>query len=116
MASPRVHLRLDERLHGRALQAAESEGSTLSEFVRAAILAKLGAVRQEVAERAALLAEARAFLADPDADRDAAGLVERYCRAVEAQAGRISLAEAHGRATALAEVCSGALEPLDGHD
>jgi hypothetical protein len=49
VASPRVHLRLDERLHGRALQAAESEGSTLSEFVRAAILAKLGAVRQEVA-------------------------------------------------------------------
>jgi hypothetical protein len=62
----------------------------------------VGALEREAAERAALLAEARRFLAVPagssPADREAHHLVERDVQALEATAGRISAAEARGRA------------------
>jgi len=41
--------------------------------------------------------------------------VSRYVKAIEAQAGRLSLAEQHGRARALQEIAQGALEDAQ-HD
>ncbi len=87
MASPKVDLRLPERLHARVLEAAEAEGLSLSGFVRRAILDRLSDATREAAERAALLAEARSFLAAPGSDREAASLVSRYVAAIEAQSG-----------------------------
>lgn len=114
MASPFLHARFEPRLYERVMAAVRAEGSSLSEFLRAAVEAKLGAVEREAAERAALLAEARSFLADPGEDREAASLVSRYVAAVEAQVGRLSLAEQRGRQRAVAEIAGGALKPLDG--
>jgi hypothetical protein len=116
MASPRVDLRLDGRVHARVLQAAQAEGLTVSGWVRRAILDRLGDSSREASERAALLAEARRFLANPGEGREAASLVSRYVAAIEAAAGRLSLAEQHGRARALVEIANGALEPLDGEE
>ena len=109
-------LRLTERIHGRVLEAAQAEGLSVSGWVRRAILDRLDDSGREAAERAALLAEARRFLANPGEDRDAAGLVERYVRALETVSGRMSAAEQHGRARALAEIAAGALEPIDGEE
>jgi len=111
-----VDLRLDQRVHGRVLQAAQAEGLSVSGWVRRAILDRLGDATREASERAALLAEARRFLADPGEGRDAAGLVSRYVRALETVSGRMSAAEAHGRQRALLEIARGALEPLDGEE
>jgi len=111
-----VTLRLTERIHGRVLEAAQAEGLSVSGWVRRAILDRLDDSGREAAERAALLAEARRFLANPGEDRDAAGLVERYVRALETVSGRMSAAEAHGRQRALQEIASGALEPIDGEE
>jgi hypothetical protein len=118
VASPYVHVRMEPRLHERVVAAAEAEGLTISGWLRRAALDRLDDTGREAAERAALLAEARRFLAVPAgptaADRDAYSLVDRYVKAIEAQAGRLSLAEQRGRTRALQEIAQGALEPLDG--
>jgi hypothetical protein len=113
-----VRVRLDERLHARVVEAAATEARDLSGWIREAIMERLGTASSAEAERVALLKEARAFLAvtpgTSAADREAHSLVQRYVQAIEAQAGRLSLAEQRGRARALAEIADGALEPLDG--
>jgi hypothetical protein len=120
VASPFLHARFEPKLYERVLGAAEAEGVSLSAFLRMAVLEKLGTVDRLEAERAALLAEARAFLAvtpgTSAVDREAHGLVERYVAAIEAQAGRLSLFEQRGRARALQEIADGALQPLDGQE
>jgi predicted DNA-binding protein len=111
VASPRLYLRLTERLHARVLAAAEADGSTVSKWVRKAILDTLE--RSEDTSQAALLAEARRYVtAHPDAYESE--LISGYVKLLEVVGGRLSLAEQHGRARALAEVLGGALEPLDG--
>lgn len=118
MASPRLDVRLPERLRERVDQAAAADGLSVSQWVRKAILEKLGDEDAEARERAELLAEARAFLAIPPGnstvDRDGYALISKYVAALESSAGRLSLAEQRGRARALAEIAAGALEPLDG--
>jgi hypothetical protein len=112
MASPRLYVRADQRLFERVLQAAEAEGLTISGFVRRAILDRLEDSGREAAERAALLAQARKFLA---AHRDGGyevSIVERLAGFLEEVGGRISKAEQHGRRRALAEVAAGSLEAL----
>jgi hypothetical protein len=112
--------RFPERLHARVLEAAEALGLTLSQFLRMAVEEKLGTVDRLEVERAALLKEARAFLAvtpgTSAVDREAHSLVERYVAAIEAQSGRLSLFEQRGRERALIEIANGALEPLDGQE
>lgn len=118
MVSPILYGRFPERLATRVLEAASSEGVTVSKWLRQAALERLGAVSSAETERTALLAEARKFLALPPGDnavdRDVYKLVERYVAAIESTAGRLSLAEEHGRARALIEIANGALEPIDG--
>jgi hypothetical protein len=119
LASPYLHARFDPGLHERVLQAAETEGLSLSALLREAVEAKLGAIEQKAKERATLLAEARKFLTETPrgaGDRDAAHLVERYVKALETAAGRICEAEQRGRGRALQEIALGALEPLDGEE
>jgi hypothetical protein len=117
VASPFLHARFEPKLYERVLRAADAEHVSLSAFLRMAVEEKLGTVERLEAERAALLAEGRAFLANPgttDVDLQVASLVERYVKAIESNAGRLSLAEQRGRARALQEIAAGALEPLDG--
>ena len=109
MASPKVGMRLDERMYARVLQAAETEQSTVSKWVRKAILD----ARERAAEHsdAALLAEARRYIAThpgkPETD-----VISNQVRLLEAVSGRLSAAERHGRAQAVAEIVGGALEHL----
>ncbi len=111
MASPRVALRLTERVHGRVLEAAQREGLSVSGWVRRAILDRLEQAAKD--SEAALLDEARRYVtAHPGAYES--DLIDGYIRLLEAVAGRLSAAERHGRARAVAEIVGGALEPLDG--
>jgi hypothetical protein len=115
-----MYVRLTERVHTRVHEAATNQGMSLSSWLRRAVLAHLDDASREASERAALLAEARRFLAGPvgdrQVDRDGHRLIERYVAAIEAQAGRLGMAEARGRQRALAEIAQGALEPLDGEE
>jgi hypothetical protein len=75
VASPTLYARFEPKLYERVVAAAEAEGLSLSAFLRETVSEHLGTVEREAAERAALLAEARRFLAAPAgaaaADRDA---------------------------------------------
>jgi hypothetical protein len=109
-----VRVRLSEQLHGRVLEAAEADGSTISKWIRKAVLEKLGSAEAAEAERVALLTEVRRFLA---AHRDGGyevSIVERLAGFLELVDGRISRAEARGRQRALAEIAAGTLAPLAG--
>jgi len=114
MASPRVALRLDERVHARMLQAAEVEGLSVSGWVRRAILDRLDDASREAMQRAELVSQARKFLADHRDGGYEVSIVERLAGFLEEVGGRISKAEQHGRRRALAEVVAGGLQPLDG--
>lgn len=113
MASPILYGRFPERLATRVLEAASSEGVTVSKWLRQAALERLGAVSSAETERMALLAEARRFVA-ANRGGDGVSVVERLAGFLELVDGRISRAEQHGRQRALAEIADGALEPVDG--
>jgi hypothetical protein len=108
-----VRVRLPERLHGRVLEAATSDGLTLSGWLRKAILDRLGDASREAAELAALVAEAKRYIAThPNAPEN--DVISGQLGLLEAVKGRMSVAEQHGRRRALEEIAGGALQPVDG--
>src|SRR6266536_2344582 len=97
MASPRMTLRLTERIHGRVLEAAQAEGLSVSGWVRRAVLDRLEDTSREASEREALVLEARKFVAGHRGDGPEVSIVERLAGFLELVDGRISKAEQHGR-------------------
>jgi hypothetical protein len=114
VASPTLYGRFPERLHARILEAVSTEGVTVSKWLRQAALERLEGAQAAESERVALVAEARKFLANHRDGGYELSIVERLAGFLELVDGRISRAEQHGRARALAEVAEGALEPVDG--
>jgi hypothetical protein len=117
-ASPFLYARFPERLHARVLEAASTEGVTVSKWLRQAALERLGAAEAVERERVALLSEARRFVAGHRDGGYETSIVERLAGFLELVDGRISKAEQHGRQRALAEIAAGSLEALapDGSD